>query len=130
MKSLNKVQLIGRLATDVDFKETKNNNSYAKFSFALNKNFKKDGKSEKSADFFKVKAWNSLAKICHQYMKKGMPIFIDGSLSVSQYEDSNGITRNNIEIRANDINFLPSYNLSQKIVEKSMEKVEEKAGVC
>lgn len=67
---MNKVQLIGRLATDVELKSTKSEKSFASFSVALNKNIKKDGETEKSADFFKIKAWNNLAKVCQKYMKK------------------------------------------------------------
>jgi len=114
MKSLNKVQLIGRLATDIELKETQTKKSFARFTIALNRNIKKDGVLEKSVEFYKIKAWNHLAKLCEKYMKKGMPIYIEGTLSSSEYEDKNGIKRKNIEILANDINFLPSHNLAQK----------------
>lgn len=45
--------------------------------------------------------------------EKGMPIYIEGSLSISQYEDKEGIKRKYTEILANDINFLPNYKFAQ-----------------
>ena len=113
---MNKVQLIGRLATDVELKTTKTEKSFASFSVALNKTIKKDGEKEHSADFFRIKAWNSLAKLCQKYMKKGMPIYIEGSLSISEYEDKEGIKRRYTEILANDINFLPSYTEKTAVI--------------
>ncbi len=114
MKSLNKVQLIGRLATEIELKETQTNKSFATFTIALNRTIKREGTLEKTAEFYRIKAWNSLAKLCQKYMTKGMPVYVEGTLSISDYEDKNGIQRRNVEILANDINFLPSYNLAQK----------------
>jgi single-stranded DNA-binding protein len=52
---MNSVQLIGRLATDVEVKEVNGGSKVSSFILAVDRN-------QEEADFFRVKAWNSQAE--------------------------------------------------------------------
>lgn len=107
MKSLNRVMLLGNLASDVDFKQTKGGSLVANFPIATNRFIKSSsGEKESRADFHRVTAWGKLGEICHKYLAKGTAVFLEGKIINNNYEDSEGVKRYRSEIVAEDINIL------------------------
>ncbi|MEK7673391.1 MAG: single-stranded DNA-binding protein [Patescibacteria group bacterium] len=107
MRSLNKVMLIGHLATDVELKQTKNGHQVANFSIATNQFYKnEDGSKREVVDFHRVISWDGFAEVCHQYLKKGMAVYIEGKLMNRSYEDKAGIKHYRTEICAEDLKIL------------------------
>lgn len=103
MVSMNKTILMGRLTNDPETRSTTNNKSVTHFSIAVNRP-QKNG--EKAVDFFNCIAWNGLAKICSDYLKKGRLVAVEGRLQVRKYQDKNGQNRSFTEVVANNIQML------------------------
>jgi single-strand DNA-binding protein len=93
MVGLNRVQLIGRLGRDPELKDTPNGKKVCNFSIAVNRRKKdKDGETQQVADWFNIEAWERLAEICGDYLRKGSLVYLEGRLQIDAYED-NGQTR-------------------------------------
>ena len=108
MIGVNKVILVGRVASDVDCRTTKSGRNLAKFSVAIPRRNPQGGNGESTADFFDVTAWNRTAETCGKYVKKGEKIYIEGRLNRSVWENGNGEKRSRVEVSAQFINFLGS----------------------
>lgn len=120
MRSLNKVMLIGHLASDVELRQTKNGMEVANFSLATNR-FVRDESGEKRevADFHKVIAWNHLARISSEYLKKGMAVFVEGRIINRSFDDKNGVRHFRTEVIADNVNILTWKNSKSEKSDKT-----------
>lgn len=71
-------------------------------------NRKKKTDTQPDADFFRVAAWGKLGEICQKYLTKSRKVCVVGPVSVSTYEAQDGTTRANLEVYAEDVEFLSS----------------------
>ncbi len=109
MKSLNKVQLIGNLTKDPELKYTATSMAVATFTIATNRGWTTDtGEKKEEVDFTRIVAWNKLAEICGQLLKKGRKVYVEGRLSNRSYEDKEGVTKYISEVVINDMILLDS----------------------
>ena len=69
---------------------------------AVNRRRSKDNE----ADFFRVSAWRQLGENCQRYLAKGRKVAVTGPVSVSIYTAQNGETRANLEVTADNVEFL------------------------
>lgn len=99
---MNRVILIGRLASDVELRYTQSNRAVANFRLAVNRAFSK----EKKADFFRVVAWGAQAENVAKYLKKGSQCAVEGSIQIEQYKDKDGSDRWSTDIVASYVEFL------------------------
>lgn len=88
--SLNKVQLLGNVADDIELKSTQSGHSVCNFTIATNRSIKKDDKFEDVASFHRVKAWATVAEFAAKNLKKGDKVYADGRLDYHSYEDRDG----------------------------------------
>lgn len=87
---LNNVQLMGRIAQDLELKKAGDNN-YIRFTLCVDSDFKgSDG--EYRTDFINCIAWNSTAEFINSYFKKGGLICVLGRISTGNYENKDGQT--------------------------------------
>ncbi len=105
MKSVNKVILIGNLGKDPEMKFTQGGMPVAKFSIATNERFKdKDGNWQDRTEWHNIVAFQKLAEIIGQYLKKGGKCYIEGSLRTGSWDDKEtGKKMYRTEIIANDL---------------------------
>jgi single-strand DNA-binding protein len=107
MRSVNKVVLMGHLATDPELKSTSSGSAVANFKLATNRDWKSsDGEKHEATDFHRVVAWRKLAEIAGQYLKKGAGVYLEGRLTNRQYQDKQGVDRTMTEIVADSFNFI------------------------
>lgn len=91
MPNLNRVFLMGNLTRQVEIKHTGGNVAVGNFGLAVNRKFKsKDGQQQEETLFIDCTAWGKTAEVMAQYLGKGDPVFVEGRLSLSQWEDKNG----------------------------------------
>lgn len=84
---------------------TNNGKDVCNFTVAVNRRQKKaDGTTE--ADYFRVAAWNNLAKSCKDFLAKGRKVCVTGPVGVSTYTANDGSTRAQMEVTADDVEFL------------------------
>src|SRR5437016_208042 len=104
-KSLNKVMLIGNLGKDPEVKFIPGGTAVAKFSLATNERFKdKAGEWQDRTEWHNIVAWQRLAEIVGEYVKKGSKVYIEGRLQTSSWEDKqSGEKKYRTEIIAHDL---------------------------
>ena len=104
-KSVNKVILVGNLGKDPEVKFTPSGVPVAKFSLATNERYKdKAGEWQDRTEWHNIVAWQRLAEIVGEYVKKGSKIYIEGRLQTSSWEDKqSGEKKYRTEIVASDM---------------------------
>jgi single-strand DNA-binding protein len=127
MKSLNRVQLLGRLGGDPEVRSTQNGTNVANFNIATSEKFTKDGETQEKTQWHRVVAWGKLAEIGGEYLSKGSLVMVEGKLETRQYEDKEGSTRYATEVIASDIYLLPSGAKGETEETKSFSKTSSKA---
>lgn len=107
MASLNKVLLIGNLTRDPEVKYLPSGDAVADCRFALNERFKnKAGEWKERSVFVDVVVWGRQAETVGQYLSKGSPAFVEGSLQMDEWETPQGEKRSKMRIRADRVQFL------------------------
>jgi single-strand DNA-binding protein len=107
-RTLNKVQLIGRLGADPQMKYTPSGVPVTSFSLATNRQWKdNEGTQREETDWHNIVAWDRLAQTCAEYLAKGRLVYIEGRLQTRSWE-SDGRTNYRTEIVANDMLILDS----------------------
>ncbi|HMV26129.1 single-stranded DNA-binding protein [bacterium] len=105
--TLNKVIIIGRLGGDPELRYTPSGAPVATFNVATNESYKdKEGKLIESTDWHRIVAWNKLAEICGQYLKKGSLVYVEGKIKTRSYDDKDGQKKYVTEIRADNMQML------------------------
>ncbi len=107
MASLNKVLLIGNLTKDPELRYTPSGTAVANLRIAVNRKFKdRTGELKEDTCFVTVTAWDKLAEICNEFLKKGRPIFVEGILQSRSWDTPDGQKRSTMDVRAERIQFL------------------------
>lgn len=107
MASVNKVILIGNLGKDPELKFTPSGVPVAKFSLATTEKFKdSEGNMQEHTEWHNIVLWRRLAEIANEYLKKGSPVYIEGSIQTRSWEDKDGQKRYMTEIMARQLQFL------------------------
>lgn len=99
---MNKLTIIGNLTKDPELRTTATGLSVCTFTVAVNR---KKGDQEQ-ADFFRVSAWRELANVCAKWLIKGKKVCVVGPVSLSMYTGQNGQNYANLEVLAQDVEFL------------------------
>lgn len=86
---MNKVIMMGRIASDLELKTTPNGVTVCTFRFAVDRNYQKKGE-EKATDFFNVTAWRGAAEFIVKWFAKGKMLLIEGEMQTRPYTDKNG----------------------------------------
>ena len=98
---MNRCFIIGNLTRDPETRVTQSGSTVCSFTVAVNRRGKSD-----EADFFRVSAWNKLAETCQQYLSKGRKVAVTGPVSVSTYTGQDGKAYANLEVMAQEVEFL------------------------
>lgn len=98
---MNKLTIIGNLTRDPETRVTQSGSSVCSFTVAVNRR----GQDDKT-DFFRVSAWNKTGETCQKYLAKGRKVAVTGPVSVSTYTGQDGKTYANLEVMAQDVEFL------------------------
>lgn len=102
-RSWNRVELIGNLTRDPELRYTPSGAAVVTFSIATNRSYISDGERKEEADFHRIVAWNKLAELCTQLLKKGARVFVSGRLQNRSWEGQDGQTRQVTEIVIEDM---------------------------
>lgn len=98
--SLNKVELIGNLGNDPEFRTLPNGNGVAQLSIATSETWKdkQTGEKKEKTEWHRVVIFGKLAEIASQYLRKGSKVFIEGALQTRKWHDQAGVERYTTEI--------------------------------
>ncbi len=108
-KSLNKVTLIGHAGKDPEIRYTNNGKAVASFSLATSESWKdQSGTIQERTTWHNIIAWERVAEIFGQYVKKGSKLYIEGRIQNRSYDDKEGVKKYISEIVVTDFIFLDS----------------------
>ena len=115
-KSVNKVILVGNVGQDPEVKYTASGVPVAKVSLATNERFKdKSGDWQDRTEWHNVVAWQRLAEIVGEYVRKVSKIYVEGKLQTSTWEDrQSGEKKYRTEVVARDIVLLGARDNGQE----------------
>ena len=100
---MNKVDLIGRVATKIEVKESKNKKKYVRFRIAVN-SF--NGREE-TTTFLSVITWSkSTVDFLDKFVDTGDLVSVSGEIVESRYESESGEVRYYTNIQTSNINLL------------------------
>ena len=102
---MNRVEVIGRIANDLELKVTQTGKSVLEFSVVDNE---KNGNKE-IVTYINCVVWEKQAEIISKYSKKGDMIFVEGKYRNEKYVDKEGKNRYKTYLLVNGFTFLPNY---------------------
>ena len=110
MASFNRVFLMGYLTRDPEQKYLTNGQPVCNFGVAMNETYtdRLTGEKKENATFVDCEAWDRNAETITEYLTKGSPIFIEGSLKYEQWEQTDGTKRSRLKIRVMRFQFVGS----------------------
>lgn len=103
MDDAQQVLLPRRFTKDPELRTTNSGKNVATFSLAVERRYKKEGKTE--ADFFDFVAWDKTGEFICRYFTKGQMAVIEAHAQKRTYQDKNGNNRSVVEFLVDDINF-------------------------
>lgn len=101
---MNKLMIIGNLTKDPETRATQAGKEVCNFTVAVNRRAQRGERQE--ADYFRVSAWNDLGRNCQKFLAKGRKVCVIGSVGVRTYTANDGNVRANLEVNAQDVEFL------------------------
>ena len=104
---LNCLNLVGRLTKDPELKALGDNNVVAKFTIAVDRNYK-DKEGNTPTDFIPCEAFSKTAEFVGNYLSKGRMISVSGEMRVDQYKNEEGENRSFTKCHVNTLNALDS----------------------
>ena len=102
MASYNRVILLGNLTRDPELKFLPNGSSVANFGLAVSERYtdRQSGEQKETVCFVDVAAWGRQAEVVNEYLSKGSPVFLEGSLKFDSWEADDGTKRNKLSVTA------------------------------
>lgn len=109
-----KIIIIGNLGRDPELRYTMDGTPVAVFTVAANRRYTTaDGQPAAETIWFRVSAWRRLAELVHQYLRRGMRVYIEGRLVPDPqtgqprlFTRSDGTVGTSYEVQANLIRIL------------------------
>lgn len=102
---LNKVILMGRLASEPELKTTEKGVSVTTFNLAVDRNYVNKNTGERDTDFLTIVAWRANAEFISRHFSKGSMICIVGSVQTRKYTTKNGEKRTAVEFIVEETSF-------------------------
>jgi single-strand DNA-binding protein len=109
-KSVSKVILVGNVGQDPEVKYTPSGVPVARVSLATNERFKGGNDQwQDRTEWHSIVAWQRLAEIVGEYVRKGTKLYIEGKLQTTSWQDrQSGEKKYRTEIVARDLVLLGS----------------------
>ena len=122
MASYNKVLLMGNLTRDPELRFTTSGAPVTNLRIAVNRVYtNRAGERKEETCFVTIVVWGKQAESCAEYLRKGKPIFIEGSLRNRNVETEEGKNRNVLEIVAQRVQFLGVRERAEKSPSEEIE---------
>lgn len=99
--------LVGRLGQDPEFRNLENDSKVVEFSLATSEKYKKaNGEQVEKTEWHNVKAFNRLAEVIAEYLKKGSQLYVEGKLETRSWDDQGGNKRYKTEVIVREMTML------------------------
>jgi single-strand DNA-binding protein len=109
MSSVNKVILVGNLTRNPELRHTSNKKAVCVMGLATNRNWTtENGEKHEEPEYHRLVAFDKLAEVCHQYLKKGRKIYAEGRLQTRSYTGQDSVEKYATEIVLEKMEMLDS----------------------
>jgi single-strand DNA-binding protein len=99
MGSVNKVILVGNLTRNPEMKHSEGKKPICTFGVATNRNWTDEtGEKHEVPEYHRIIAWDKLAETCHQFLRKGRKVYLEGRLQSRTYTGQDGIEKTGVEV--------------------------------
>jgi len=107
MANYNRVILIGNLTRDPEVRYTPSGTAVAELDMAINRNYKRsDGEMAEDTTYVnRITVWGRQAESCGKYLKRGMPVMVEGRLKYDTWE-KDGQKHSRLGVVAERVQFL------------------------
>jgi single-strand DNA-binding protein len=109
---MNKVILMGRLTRDPEVSSSTNGTTFARYSIAVDRRFKREG--EPDADFFNCTSFGKQAEFTERYLRKGTKVVVTGRIQNDNYTNKEGQKVYGVRIMVEEVEFAESKNASSE----------------
>lgn len=114
-RGVNKVILVGNLGQDPEIRYMQNGKAVANLSMATSETWKdQQGQQQEKTEWHRVIAFDKLAEIIGEYVKKGSKIYCEGRLQTRKWTDQQGVERYSTEIVISEMQMLDSKQQGQQ----------------
>ncbi len=102
MNGINKVILVGTLGKDPEMRYMPSGGAVASISIATSEKWKDktSGEQKEKTEWHNIVAFNRLAEIMGEYLKKGSQVYIEGKLQTDKYQAKDGTDRYSTKVQA------------------------------
>jgi single-strand DNA-binding protein len=109
MSSFNKVLLMGNLTRDPQLSYMPSQTAVVDFGLATNRKWTgKDGSQKDETCFVDCRAFGKLAENINKYLKKGMPLFVEGRLTFDTWTGKDGSKHSKHRVTVESFKFIGS----------------------
>jgi len=109
-RGVNKVILIGNCGADPEVRQFPSGGQVTNVRIATSESWrdKNSGQTQERTEWHRVVFFNRLAEIAAEYLRKGMKVYIEGSIRTRKWQDKEGKDQYTTEIVANEMQMLDS----------------------
>jgi single-strand DNA-binding protein len=109
MSSVNKVLLLGNLTRNPEMKQSEGKKPVCIFGLATNRTWTDErGEKHEEPEYHRIVAWDKWAETCHQFLRKGRKVFVEGRLQTRPYTGQDGIEKHATEVVLEKLVFVDS----------------------
>ena len=123
-RTINRIELLGRVGTDPEMRYPDSGNAVTTFRVATDRR-RQNGDTE--TDWHNVVCWGKQAEAVNTYVGKGDRIYVSGSLAQKSFEGDDGQRRHRTEVHAQEVVFLDSRNGERQAGENGHAATEDAA---
>jgi single-strand DNA-binding protein len=99
MFNVNRVTLLGNVTRDPDIRATKSGRTVLNLGLATNRAWRNsEGTLQREPEFHRLVCFGPLAEFSEKRVKKGAPLYVEGRLHTSRYEDKKGAQQSRTEV--------------------------------
>ena len=106
-KGVNKAVILGNVGNDPELRFMSNGKAVANFTVATSEQWKdQQGQKQERTEWHRMVAFDKLAEIIGQYVKKGSKLYLEGKLQTREWTDQQGQKKYTTEIIVSEMQML------------------------
>ena len=106
-RGVNKAVILGNVGDDPSIRYMPNGKAVANITVATSESWKdQQGQKQERTEWHRCTAYDKIAEIIGEYVKKGSKLYLEGKLQTRKWQDQQGQDRYTTEIKANRVQFL------------------------
>ena len=106
-RGVNKAVILGNVGDDPSIRYMPNGKAVANFTVATSESWKdQQGQKQEKTEWHRCTAYDKLAEIIGEYIKKGSKLYLEGKLQTRKWQDQQGQDRYTTEIIVSEMQML------------------------